>query len=215
MRARGRWVASLALLVALPVYAQPGADPRDDAPPASTSPAPTAAPGPAATPEAPQRSGARPFLLGLTQGFGVGFGGSLSNPAPSYLIGLDLGFATGRSARYHVEIGLQTLNGSTGVRFAPLTLGYELWLADLGDDRRVGVEFALALVSAEALFGDRYAIALSSGVRATALLSWGPAFAGLTVLGAEVRYAYGLEDVGIQTGVGANWPFRLTLGVEL
>jgi hypothetical protein len=209
-------MASLARLAALPAYAQPGDEPRDDAPPAPTSPAPpSGVPGPAATPEAAQRGGARPFWLGLTQGFGVGFGGSLSNPAPSYLISLDLGFATGRSARYHVELGLQTLNGSTGVRFAPLTLGYELWLAELGDDRRVGVELALSLVSAEALFGDRYAIALSSGVRATALLSWGPAFAGLTVLGAEVRYAYGLEDVGIQTGIGANWPFRLTLGVEL
>jgi len=161
---------------------------------------------------APER---RPFRMGLTNEFWVGFSGPLSNPVPSYDLALEMSFPTGRRARYHVEIGFETLNGYDGIRVAPLTIGYAIPVPELTQGLRVEVELLLDIVKAEVLFGDHFAVALSSGLRAQVVASYGLGFVAFCPLGFQVRYAYGVEDTGITTGGGADWPFMFTLGVEL
>lgn len=157
----------------------------------------------------------RPFRLGVSNSFWVGFSGGIANPVPAYAVALDLGFPTGRRMRYHVEVGFQSLNGHDGLRFSPLTLGYSIPIPDVAQGLRIEAEILLDVVRAEALFADKYVISLSSGLRAQVVVSYGVTFAAFAPLGFEMRYAYGVEDTGIRTGVGANWPFHLTLGVEL
>lgn len=157
----------------------------------------------------------RPFRLGLTNAFWVGFTGPMSNPVPSYNLAMDLGFPTGRTMRYHVEIGFQSLNGHNGLRVAPLTLGYEAQLPEVNDKLHFSVEVLLSIVQAEVIFDRGYAIALSSGLRAQVVMVYEPFFLAFCPLGFSVRYAYGIEDTGIRTGAGADWPFTFTLGAEL
>lgn len=157
----------------------------------------------------------RPFRLGLSNAFWVGFSGALSNPVPAYSIGLDIGFPTGRRVRYHVEVGFQSLNGYDGLRFAPLTLGYGIPIPEVKRGLSLEVEILLDVIRAEVLFDDKFAVALSSGLRAQLVASYGMGFVAFAPLGFELRYAYGVEDTGITTGAGADWPFHLTVGLEL
>lgn len=157
----------------------------------------------------------RPFRLGLSNSFWVGFSGEISNPIPAYAVALDLGFPTGRRMRYHVEIGYQNLNGHDGLRFSPLTLGIAIPLPELARKVQVEIEILVDVVRAEVLFDDKYVVSLSSGLRAQLVATYGVGFVALSPLGFELRYAYGIEDTGIRIGAGANWPFHLTLGVEL
>lgn len=157
----------------------------------------------------------RPFRLGLSNAFWVGFSGEIANPVPAYAVGLDLAFPTGRRMRYHVEIGYQSLNGYDGLRFAPLTLGIAIPLPEMSRSLDVEIEILVDVIRAELLFDDKYALSLSSGVRAQLVASFGIGFVAFAPLGFEVRYAYGVEDTAIRTGAGANWPFNLTVGVEL
>jgi hypothetical protein len=163
----------------------------------------------------PDGDAVRPFRLGLSNSFWLGFSGEISNPVPAYAVALDLGFPTGRRMRYHVEVGYQSLNGHDGLRFSPLTLGYGIPIPDVARGLRLEVEVLLDIVRAEVLFDDKYVVSLSSGLRAQVVASYGVGFLAFAPLGFELRYAYGIEDTGIRTGVGANWPFHLTLGVEL
>ena len=159
----------------------------------------------------------RPFRLGLVNAFNVGFGGELDNPSPSYHLGADLAFPTGRSMRYHLELTFQDLNGHTGLRFGPLTLGYEIPIRQdfLPPDLALQVEVLLSVIQADVLFDAGYTIALSSGLRAQLMLSYETFFFAFVPIGFELRYAYGTQDVGIRTGLGANWPFYFVIGVEL
>lgn len=159
--------------------------------------------------------GVRPFRLGLSNAFWVGFSGEIANPIPAYAIGLDLAFPTGRRMRYHVEVGYQSLNGHDGLRFSPLTLGVGIPLPEIHSKWKVEIEILLDVVRAEVLFDDKYVVSLSSGLRAQIVASYGVGFVAFAPLGFELRYAYGIEDTGIRTGAGANWPFHLTVGVEL
>lgn len=163
------------------------------------------------------RGDVRPFRLGLVNAFNVGFGGELDNPSSSYHLGADLAFPTGRSMRYHLELTFQDLNGHTGLRFAPLTLGYEIPIRQsfLPPSLSLTVEVLLSVIQADVLFDSGYTIALSSGLRAAVMLSYDTFFFSLVPIGFELRYAYGTQDVGIRTGLGANWPFYFVIGVEL
>jgi hypothetical protein len=147
----------------------------------------------------------------------MGIGGKLDNPSPSYNLAVDMGFPTGRTMRYHVEIGYQNLNDYSGLRVAPLTLGYEIPIEQrfLPPEVQLDVEILLGIISAEVLFNEGYSISLASNLRAQVVLSYEMFFAALTPIGFEVRYAYGVESVGIRTGAGVNWPFHLWIGVSL
>ncbi len=190
---------------------------------AEAEPEPGGPRGPIEAPEKPAidaeipAGGTRPFRLGLVNAFNVGFGGQLDNPSPSYHLGLDFAFPTGRRMRYHFEIAFQDLNNYTGLRFSPITLGYEIPIEQqfLPRDWVLTAEVMLTLCQADVLFDDGYAIALSSALRGQIILSYGMAFAALVPIGFEIRYAYGKQDVGIRSGFGANWPFYLLIGVEL
>ncbi|MFO0723392.1 MAG: hypothetical protein U1E65_06405 [Myxococcota bacterium] len=157
----------------------------------------------------------RPFRLGLTNAFWVGFTGPLSNPVPAYNLGLDLGFPTGRTMRYHVEVGFENLNGHNGLKLAPLSIGYEAQLPEFNDKLHFSIEVMLMIVQAEVIFDRGYAIALSSGLRAQVVMVYEPFFVAFSPLGFTVRYAYGIQDTGIRTGAGGDWPFLLTIGAEL
>ncbi len=156
----------------------------------------------------------RPFRLGLQSNFFFGVGGALSNPRPEYTLALDFGFPTGRSARWHVEVGYEVLNGYNGVKFNPFLLGYTVPLVT-DQPVRLEIEIIAAILQSEILFGDGYMIALSSGLRAQLVAVYGIGWAAIAPIGFEIRYAYGIEDIGIRTGAGVNWPFQLIVGIEL
>lgn len=156
----------------------------------------------------------RPFRLGLQSNFFFGFAGKLQNARPEYNLALDFGFPTGRSARWHVEVGYELLNGYKGLKFNPFLLGYTIPLVK-DQPVRLEIEVIAAILQSEILFGDGYMIALSSGLRAQLVAVYGIGWAAIAPIGFEIRYAYGVEDVGIETGVGANWPFQLIVGIEL
>jgi hypothetical protein len=155
----------------------------------------------------------RGFRLGVQNSFFIGFAGRFHNPEPAYSVALDFGFPTGRSATWHVEVGYLDLNGYTGLKFNPFLLGYTVPL--LNKPVRLELEVVLAIVQTEVLFGNGYAIALSSGLRSQLVLVYGIGWVGFSPLGFEIRYAYGTEGIGIDTGAGANWPMMLTVGIEL
>lgn len=159
----------------------------------------------------------RPFRLGVTNGFLFGFAGQIKNPKPAYAISADFGFPTGRAVRWHVELGYEDLNGYTGFRVSPLVLGYAIPILrkQTRDTIELEVEILATVIQSEILFNDGFAISLSSGLRAQIVAVYGIGYAALAPLGFEVRYAYGVQNVGIATGVGANWPLLLTVGVEL
>lgn len=163
--------------------------------------------------EAPDPANDRGFRLGLQNSFFFGFAGKLHNPEPAYGLALDFGFPTGRSARWHVEIGYQDLNGYSGVKFNPFILGYTIPL--LKTPLTLELEVIGAILQTEILFGNGYAIALSAGMRAQLVAVYGIGYFAFAPLGFEIRYAYGTEDIGIDTGAGANWPMMLIVGVEL
>jgi hypothetical protein len=155
----------------------------------------------------------RAFRFGATNAFFFGIGGKLSNPRPAYNLLGDFGFPSGRHMRWHVELGYENLSGFTGFRLNPFILGYEIPI--LREPVRLEVEVIASILQSEVLFNNGYAIALSSGLKAQVVVVYGAAFAGFAPLGFEIRYAYGLQSIGIDTGVGANWPLQLTVGVEL
>lgn len=173
----------------------------------------TATPTRPERPPAPPVREARAFRLGVQSAFWFGFAGSIENPRPAYTVAADFGFPTGRRARWHVELGYQDLNGYTGLRINPFVLGYSIPI--LEEPFELEVEIVAAILQSEILWNDGYSIALSSGLRAQVLAVYGPGFVAFAPLGFEIRYAYGLQDIGIETGAGANWPLVLTLGVEL
>lgn len=164
-------------------------------------------------PTTADEGGERGFRLGLQNSFLFGFAGKLKNPEPAYDIALDFGFPTGRIARWHVEIGYRDLNGYTGVKFNPFLLGFTIPL--LKAPLTLEIEVIGAILQTEILFGNGYAIALSTGLRAQLVAVYGIGYVAFAPLGFEIRYAYGTEDIGIDTGAGANWPLMLVVGVEL
>ncbi|MCC7386263.1 MAG: hypothetical protein IT384_30750 [Deltaproteobacteria bacterium] len=188
------------------------------APPASAQ-APDEPGGPRLTEGGPASGGLgeRAFRLGLINDFTMGIGGQLDNPSPAYRFAVDFAFPSGRAMRYHVLVGFQNLNGYDGVYFAPLTFGYEIPIRQkfLPPGVNMEVELVLLLLQAEAIFSDEYSISLSSGFRPQLLLTYDMGYLALTFIGFEVRYAYGVGDVGIKTGAGVNWPIHIALGVEL
>jgi hypothetical protein len=155
----------------------------------------------------------RPFRFGVENGFFFGFGGKLKNPKPAYNIAADFAFPSGRAIRWHVEIGYQNLNGFTGFRVNPFIIGYTIPI--IREPVHLEAEVIGAILQSEILFNNGYAIALSSGLRAQIVLLYGPGYVAFAPLGFEIRYAYGLQSIGIDTGVGANWPLMLTVGLEL
>lgn len=155
----------------------------------------------------------RAFRLGATNAFFFGLGGKLKDPSPAYSVGLDFGFPTGRSAWWHLELGYENLNDYKGLKASPFVLGYTFDLYE--GPVKLEVEVVAALLQTEVLFGDGYAIALSAGLRGQLVLVYGIGWLGFAPLGFETRYAYGLQNVGIATGVGVNWPMLLTVGMEL
>src|SRR5262249_33956488 len=106
----------------------------------------------------------RAFRLGVQNAFFFGFAGKFHNPKPAYNIALDFGFPTGRSARWHVEVGYLDLNGYTGLKFNPFLLGYTIPI--IKKPLKLELEIIAAILQSEVLFGDGYAIALSAGMRA-------------------------------------------------
>jgi hypothetical protein len=155
----------------------------------------------------------RGFRLGWTNSLLFGFAGGITNPEMAYGTAIDFGFPTGRAVRYHVDIGFENLNAFKGLKFSPLTLGYAIpvWNREFA----LEVEVLVTIIEAEVLWKDLYSIALGSGLRGQVVLTYGRGFVGFSPIGIAVRYAYGDQDIGIRTGVGANWPLQLTLGVEL
>jgi hypothetical protein len=155
----------------------------------------------------------RGFRVGLSNSLFFGFAGDITNPEMAYGTAIDFGFPTGRAVRYHVDIGFENVNAFKGLKFSPLTLGYAIpvWNTDF----QLEVEILVTIIQAEVLWKDIYSIALGSGLRGQVVLTYGRAFVAFSPIGIEVRYAYGDQDIGIRTGVGANWPIQLTVGVEL
>lgn len=164
---------------------------------------------------APAVEAIRPFRLGVSNAFLIGLAGEIKNPRPAYSLSADFGFPTGRAVRWHVELGYQDLNDHTGLRFSPLVLGYSIPLRLEGLPVDLEVEVLARVLGAEILFNDGFAIALSSGLGAQLVAVYGIGYLAFAPLGFEVRYAYGLERIGIDTGTGFNWPLQLTVGVEL
>jgi hypothetical protein len=164
-------------------------------------------------PKAVPAESVRPFRLGVQNSFFFGFAGAIQNPQPAYTLTADFGFPTGRRARWHVELGYMDLNGYSGFRINPFVLGYTIPL--MKKPVQLEVEVIAAILQSEILFNDGFAIALSSGLRAQLVLVYGIGFVAFAPIGFEIRYAYGLQDIGVDTGVGANWPLQLTIGVEL
>jgi hypothetical protein len=155
----------------------------------------------------------RALRFGVQNAFFFGFAGKMKNPRPSYSIMADFGFPTGRRARWHVEVGYQDVNGYTGFRVNPFVLGYGVPV--LRRPVYLEIEVVAGVIQSEILFNDGFAIALSSGLRAQLVVVYGVGWAAFSPLGFEIRYAYGVEDIGVETGVGANWPMLLTVGLEL
>ncbi|MCK6546018.1 hypothetical protein L6R52_09125 [Myxococcota bacterium] len=155
----------------------------------------------------------RALRLGVQSTFWMGIGGRLDNPSPAYDLTADFGFPTGRTGRWHFELGYRDLNGWTGLRVNPFVLGFAIPVYE--GDFHLEIEILAAIIQSEVLFGDGFSIALSSGLRSQLVLVYGVGFAALAPIGFEIRYAYGVQDIGIDTGVGANWPIALTVGLEL
>lgn len=155
----------------------------------------------------------RPFRLGVSSGFLFGFSGKLENPRPGFSIIGDFGVPVGRAMRWHLELGYEDLNGATGFRINPLVFGYSIPFYD--GPVQLEAEVIAAILQSEILFNDGFSVAASSGLRGQIVMVYGIGYVALAPLGVEVRYAYGLQNIGITTGSGLNWPLLLTLGLEL
>jgi len=158
-----------------------------------------------------RRRGSR---LGLINSFYVGMAGAYKNPRPAHSIGADLAFPTSDVGRYHFEIAYQQLNGHGALRLNPIGIGFGTPLF-ARDKFEFELEIIAALVQVELYPESHFTAAASSALKAQVIFGYDIGFIAAQLVGVEIRYLEGISDVAIFGGFGANWPFAITVGVEL
>jgi len=156
---------------------------------------------------------ARGTRFGVSNAFYVGLGGDYANPKPAYAVGLDLGMPTSDTGRYHFEIDYYTVNDRPGVRFSPIGFGFGV-PAFAQDQMALEVELLVSVLQLDVFPTGKLTGAASSALKAQVVFAYDIFFVAAELVGVEVRYLEGVVDVGGFGGVGANWPLRLTVGVE-